>query len=724
MSSNYKEKNAHAPIASVEKEFVEYPLIWPNKVEARTYQQTIADKTIQRNTLVVLPTALGKTIISALAAAHFLYNYGHMRILVMAPTRPLVLQHKESFMKVLKLREKDASLLTGKTPSIYRRQIWDSSRIVFATPQVVENDLKNGVLSLRDFSFLVFDECHRARKDYAYTYVAEKYVEQSAWPILLGLTASPGADKKKIEEICKALFIEQVEYRSEEDADVAPYINPVEVEWRYINLPAEYRAISQVIRALLNEKIGWLTRAGVIHKKREYVGRRELLEAGEALHYRLEETIDEERGPIYAAIVKQSAALTLFHALELLETQGISTFTTFLEKVEKESGEKKSYKTIINDQNFARLKVLLKQYSNLDHPKIPLLKSIVEERLRLHPRSKILIFTQYRDTASYLVDQLKIGGVSVERFVGQASKSGDPGLSQTAQAEIIINFREGETDVLVATCIAEEGLDIPSVDLVVFYEPIPSEIRYIQRKGRTGRKTAGKAVILAARETYDEIYLYASKRRIERMKKTIGRINKELNSLVRLGLRPEANPLSKKEIEEIEKEASIIKTKPDLVKAEGEKVKELLRETEKVARHAYMKILKAGERGILIDDLTEEIAEEGFTPATIRPAVERLRAEGLVNKPRRDRVAPSTAHKPISHTTYQKDIYEVEVEKIYPGVAVVWIDDKWRARITPHNFEGPANLMKKNSRFKARGTLYHEDGKLCFKVKNVVELLT
>ena len=50
----------------------------------------------------------------------------------------------------------------------------------------------------------------------------------------------------------------------------------------------------------------------------------------------------------------------------------------------------------------------------------------------------------------------------------------------------------------MATSIAEEGLDIPEVDLVVFYEPIPSEIRYIQRKGRTGRNAAGSVIILAA----------------------------------------------------------------------------------------------------------------------------------------------------------------------------------------------------------------------------------
>src|SRR5208282_3172008 len=105
----------------------------------------------------------------------------------MAPTRPLVLQHRETYMKILKLKEDDAVTLTGKTPAPYRRQVWDGeARIIFATPQVVKNDLaENAQLTLKDFSLLVFDECHRARKEYAYTDVARKYVEQSAWPMLL-----------------------------------------------------------------------------------------------------------------------------------------------------------------------------------------------------------------------------------------------------------------------------------------------------------------------------------------------------------------------------------------------------------------------------------------------------------------------------------------------------------------------------------------------------------
>jgi len=710
---------------SAEKESVEGPLIWPNKVEARAYQQTIAEKATHRNTLVVLPTALGKTVISALTAARFLYNHRQMRVLVMAPTRPLVLQHRETYVMILKLTEDDAVALTGKTPAAYRKQVWDGeARIIFATPQVVKNDLEGGNLSLKDFSLIVFDECHRARKGYAYTDVAKKYVEQASWPIILGMTASPGADKKKIGEICEALFIEQIEYRSEEDPDVAPYINPVEVEWKYVDLPGEYRELSQTIRSMFNDRLSWLRRIGIIQKPLQYITRRDLLEAGEELRYRLEESIEEERGPIYSAIVAQSISLTLFHALELLETQGIPTLASFLDRVEQESEEKRSYKTIINDPQYTELKRLLNQNMKLEHPKLPLLNREVENQLKQHPNSKVLVFTQYRDTASHLVDKLReTGQLSVERFVGQASKQDDPGLSQDEQAEILRNFRDGDTNLLVATCIAEEGLDIPSVDLVVFYEPIPSEIRYIQRKGRTGRKTAGKALILAANDTFDISYLYASRRRVERMRKITASLNQELNLLMRKGPRPEPNPMTIEEIKEIEKHAKTTQLEPQLLMPEEEKAKRFLKEIDKASRNIWMRVMRAGSRGLLVEDLMEEASEEGVTPAIAKTAIEKLEDAGKIGKIGWDRVAAiESIQAPKSASTAERDAYEIMVEKIYPGKAVVMINDKWRARITPQDFEGPANVIKKDARFRARGTLYHDGDTLCLRVKEVIQI--
>jgi ERCC4-related helicase len=710
----------------IETKYIDDPLIWPKKIEYRSYQKSIAEEAKNKNTLVVLPTALGKTVISALVSAHFLHHYKNMRILVMAPTRPLVMQHKESFENFLKLRESDISILTGKVSSIYRRKVWDEyAKIIFATPQVVRNDLKSENMSLKNFSLLVFDECHRARKDYAYTFVAKKYFEQSSWPIILGMTASPGADNKKIKEICKALYIEHIECRSEEDEDVSPYVNPVDVDWRMVDLPKEYRDALRVIRKMLNEQLKWLNRMGFTRKS-DNVSRKELLEVGERLRYDLENKSRDKKGPIYSAIVTQSAALTLYHALELLQTQGIYAIKNFLGRIEDESDGKKSYKSITKNPNYGLLKQMIDEYECIDHPKLKLVKDEVTKQLQENPESKIIVFSQYRDTTSYLVDNLKsIRNISVERFVGQAPKLGDLGLKQKDQANIIEGFRDGDTNVLVATCIAEEGLDIPSVDLVIFYEPVPSEIRYIQRKGRTGRKVAGKTIILAAKDTYDTIYLYVSNRKVKKMQNIMKNLNQELNPIIRSGVKPQQTIISDEELKEIEREAELSKSDPILIQSEEEKAQRFEKNIDKVAKRVYMVLLKAGTKGMLVDDLVEEMLEqEGIYPSTTRGALDSLEKMEKISKLDSNHVAISNATKFLSgRSGYGRDLYEIRIEKVYPGRAVVWVNDKFRARVMHYDFEGPESVIKKNTRFKARGTLYRDDGTLCIRIKEVIELL-
>jgi len=701
---------------------VEIPLVWSERIDARFYQQSIAEKACERNTLVVMPTALGKTIISALVAAYFLYKQRQMRVLIMAPTRPLVLQHHETYSNILKLSNEDMIVLTGKTPSAYRKHVWDGkARIIFATPQIVRNDLESGILSLKDFSLLVFDECHRARKDYAYTDVAKKYVEQAQWPIILGMTASPGADKEKILDICSALFIEQIEYRSEEDTDVLPYIHPVKVEWAQVDLPSEYREMSRTIRIMLNERLDLLSRRGILHTRPEYANRRDLLEAGEHLRHQLLSTIEEWKGPIFNAIVVQSASLTLFHALELLETQGLGTLLSFLEKVDKQGETKRSYKTIISDPHYLELKRLLDRNKSLDHPKIPVMKTLIQNQFRETPNSKVLVFTQYRDTASHLVERLRdIDGLVIERFVGQASKEEDVGLSQEEQARIISDFRDGDTNVLVATSIAEEGLDIPSVDLVIFYEPIPSEIRYIQRKGRTGRRTAGKAMILAANDTYDIAYLHASRRRVERMRKMIASLNLELKPFTRNGPKPEPNPIAKEELLNIERHVEI--SHLDLRSTDSEmKANQFLKQVDKASRYIWKKVLKTDVEGLAISYLIEEAEKEGTAPAVAEAAIDNLQEAGQLAKIGTDRVATVASIPARDFPRTDEDTYDLLVEDIRPGMAIVLVDGKWRVRLVHVDFEGPVNLLKKNSRFKVRGAFYHNENVLHFRVREVVQ---
>jgi ERCC4-related helicase len=170
----------------------------------------------------------------------------------------------------------------------------------------------------------------------------------------------------------------------------------------------------------------------------------------------------------------------------------------------------------------------------IEHPKLKTLKNIITEQFQKDPNSKIIIFAQFRETVRTISELLnKIEGIRADNFVGQAikdhGKGKTTGLKQKEQKEMIEKFREGKINVLVATSIAEEGLDIPEVNEVIFYEPIPSAIRKIQRAGRTARLSKGSLKILVTKNTLDEIYHYTAHNKEKRMHKAIDQIKKSFD---------------------------------------------------------------------------------------------------------------------------------------------------------------------------------------------------
>jgi len=698
------------------------PLVRVEALEERAYQLKIAEEAIKRNTLVVLPTALGKTIIAALVAAHFLYNYRDLKVLVMAPTRPLVLQHRDTFLRILKLHPREIQVLTGRYNPNFRLQAWQSPfRICFATPQVVDNDHKLG-MSLRDFSLLIFDECHRARKNYAYTRVAQAYVSEAPYPMILGLTASPGADREKIEEICKALYIEHVEARTEEDADVRPYVNPVSIDWKLVRLPESHRAMERILRRMLDDRLQRLSAMGVIRKNPRYIFRSDLLKAGDAIRERLEQnSAPEERGHLFGALVLQSSALTLYHALELLESQGPQTLRLFLDRIR--SSGKAGHRAIVSELILNGVYQRLESGSLEDHPKVEVLEKLVLEELYLNPSSRIIVFTQYRDTSSYLAARLSKLGLTVVRFIGQADRGQDSGLTQEQQSLLLERFRSGDVKVLVATSIGEEGLDIPSVDLVVFYEPVPSEIRYIQRKGRTGRRSFGRVVILATEGTLDVNYLMASRKMAERMKQMVKGLNAELHPIIRLGPPPERNPIPAEEIAEIKPPpvSAVAVEAPleeELKSVERERLARFNREIREIARRILSSVLNAGGRGISLEELSTELEEEGRSHAAIRAAVDKLRLEGLV-KEKEGRLFSLGA----AAVAAGGERHVFEVLKVQLGEAILLVDGKLRAVLLPSDYNGPRELLRKNRRFSAISELYEHEKVLYAKIYAIEEAL-
>jgi len=207
------------------------------------------------------------------------------------------------------------------------------------------------------------------------------------------------------------------------------------------------------------------------------------------------------------------------------------------------------------------------------------------------------------------------------------------------------------------------------------------------------------------------------------MRKITSTLNRELNPLIRLGAKPEPNPMTIEELRDLEKRARIVAVEPKLIKPEEEKVKEFLREVDKASRYLWMKAMKAGSRGVLMEDLMEDAVEEGITPATAKAAIQRLEETGQIGKVGWDRIVPAASVPTIEKTVAAgRDEYEVMVEKIYPGSAVVLINDKWRARMTPQDFEGPTGMIKKDARFRAVGTLYRDGNTLCFRVRQVTRI--
>lgn len=490
----------------------------PTSLKPREYQQKIAEAASQANTLVVLPTGLGKTLIALLVATVRLEKFPKGKVVVLAPTKPLVLQHYNSFKDILSLEPKDISLLTGENPPEERSYLWRRSRFVFATPQTVRNDVRQGRIDLNDVVLLVFDEAHRSVKDYSYTEVAKVYKDTAWTPLILGLTASPGGSREKINEITQSLFIEHVEARSEEDEDVKRYVEQTEFEGRKVALPQEYNQLLSILRDVYNEKVSRLMESGFLPWTR--LSKKMLLQARATILARLKSG-GGNKGYLYGSLINQAQAIMVNHAVELAETQGVDVLLKYLKRMREKPEQGKSATALLKDPRWLMLEDEAKRVQPIEYPKLTELRKIVKGQFATKAGSKIIVFTQYRDTIESIVETLAKDGVSAQRFVGQANKTDSEGMDQKTQTNVLEKFTEGEFNVLVSSSIGEEGLHVPDVDLVVFYEAVPSEIRAIQRKGRTGRTMRGKVIVLLTEGTVDEAYFYSSLRRERFMKSMV-----------------------------------------------------------------------------------------------------------------------------------------------------------------------------------------------------------
>ena len=493
-------------------EFVNLPLLRKDVIEKRGYQEELVNSFLNKgNTLIVAPTALGKTIIAAQAIAKILEKNQDEKILFLAPTKPLAVQHYENLKKIINLPKEEFVVMTGAISPSKRKPLW-KAKIITATPQTVEADIINRIADLKNTGLIIFDEAHHAVRGYSYVFIAERYNKIKKDALILGLTASPGATREKIQTICENLFIRNIEIKNEKDEDVLPYTHKKEVTWVKVSFPKEFQEIKDNLEEFINETVQKLKELDVRISTKP--NKKHLLLIQQRLM-----SYHNKNFQTFQAISLVSVLIKINHLLELLETQDVKPAIDYLKKIKRE--KTKSSKKILENLKVQKSMVLLDllHEKGTHHPKLKKLEEIVKQEAEKNDR--IIIFSHYRDMAETIRKTLEKQGITAKKFIGQATKGLEKGLTQKKQIQILNDFKQSKFKALVCTSVGEEGLDIPNVDLIIYYEPISSEIRNIQRRGRTGRKKNGRIIILMTEKTRDEAYYWISKAKEKNMKKLL-----------------------------------------------------------------------------------------------------------------------------------------------------------------------------------------------------------
>jgi len=505
------------PTTDAAGEFVDRPLVEPGVLQRREYQLRLAETALSAHTLVCLPTGLGKTTVSLLVTAHRLHE-ADGKALLLAPTKPLVQQHADFYREALTIDDEEIVVFTGEVRPDDRAELWDEATIVIATPQVVENDILGSRIDLSPVTHCTFDECHRASGEYPYTFIAERYHAEAESPLVTGMSASPGDDEEAILQVCANLGIREVEVMTEDDADVAEYTHQTSVEWERVELPEPVVEIRDGLQEVIKERMVQLKKLGVTSKTQPDVSEREIRK----IQARIQELMDADQSEGYQGMSLLAEVRKLRTAVTYAETQSVESLRRYLERLKnaaRSSGASKADQRLVSEPKVREAVRKAEDFDDL-HPKFRRTRMLIAETLGIEDGERVIVFTESRDTAETLTDFLG-EHFDAEKFVGQSDTDGSDGMTQTQQQETLEDFRAGEFEVLVSTSVAEEGLDVPEVDLVLFYEPVPTAIRSIQRKGRTGRQTEGAVVVLIAEDTRDEAYFWKSRQDEKRMEEEL-----------------------------------------------------------------------------------------------------------------------------------------------------------------------------------------------------------
>ena len=482
----------------------------------REYQFNILKTCLQTNTLICLPTGLGKTLIASLIIYNFnKWFYG--KIFFFAPTKPLISQQKKSFLKLFPFLQKKVIEINGSISNKKREELYKEKKIFFLTPQTLKNDLNMFLIDKEKISLLIFDEAHKAQKNYSYSLIINKLYENNNSKFrIIALSASPGSSNQKIEDLICNLHIKKIEFRTEKNSDIKNYIFNKKITLIEIENNFNISKIENLIYSLINNRLDIMKKYKIINDNvnSKYLFVNKLLQYQKNFKEKIKD-FEYEIGPKMICEIFQCFTL-LFQLLSCkkkLLNEGLESFKNGIKKIDNNffSNKKTNFeystakKNLINTSEFQEIKnELIKSENNLNtlfdqiHPKLIKLKEILINEIEniKNKSSKIIIFTEYKDSTieikNFLLSQIELKEIKFNIFTGQNKL-----FKQKEQIKTINDFINGKINILISTSIAEEGLDIGDVNLIICYDFISSSpIKLIQRFGRTGRKKNGNVILL------------------------------------------------------------------------------------------------------------------------------------------------------------------------------------------------------------------------------------
>lgn len=512
--------------------------IYPNNMPTRGYQKAAVELALFNNAMIVLPTGFGKTFIAAVVMYNFYRWYPRGTVIFVAPTKPLVAQQIDECKKISGIPKADCAEVTGILGPTKREALYTSKRVLFATPQVIENDLMNDLLHSKTVKCIVIDEAHRAQGNYSYVNIVQHlHAHNKDGFRVLALSATPGSDIQRVQQVIQNLFINEVLFRSENSIDLIPFRNQKSSKAWTVELTGKHKQFVEQFIKITSPFFKELHRAGLTFHgdSIERVSKFTLIKAMQGANNNEVARQGMARGRLKFVC---ASAVALSSKFELLTLYGIRVFYSSITRALAEP--KSALKTCLHgkiefDKMMSDIKTIFGEDIEPDpdrkarvdllqgHPKLVVVKDLIMKHFQAHGENKetrVIVFTKYRESVNDIVQTLRAYEpvIKAAGFVGQgtAAKTGS-GMKQREQIELIKNFKAGMYNVLVATCVAEEGLDIGEVDLIICYDSSSSPISTTQRRGRTGRKRTGNVETICTKG-YEEKRLQkagASRRQVE-----------------------------------------------------------------------------------------------------------------------------------------------------------------------------------------------------------------